>query len=130
MTVEENTSQLTNEQRTALENFRDLKISLEDLRASQVGRLDFNFAPTGFYTRGIQKYAAPAEPGVLVTRKTLIQAYARWVAGAVSNADLADWASMLTMNDDFSLDENEQELIAEWLNRIVVDNDVTNPNPL
>jgi len=59
----------------------------------------------------------------------LVTAYSRWKEGAVTSAQLADWASMLTMNDDFVFDEAEQELVAEWLNQIVVNDKVTNPKP-
>ena len=114
-------SELTNPERRSLERFLDLEISLDEFRNLARRRLTFDFAPSGPYTRSLQKHTDPAEPGVPVRRVHLVCAYRKWRANEIDAAQLADWAAMLVMNDDYNLDENEQDLIAEWLNTVITD---------
>ena len=122
--------EITDTERRALESFRDLEISLEELGRLLRQRFSFDFTPSsGPYTRSLEKQTDPAEPGVPVRREHLVHAYERWKAAEVDSYHLAHWASMLVMNDDYQLDENEQELISEWLNTLSVDGVMTNPSP-
>ena len=122
-------SELTDAQRQGLEAFRDFRISLQELPGTQQGRLRFDFASSGHYTRSLDRAGSPAEPGVPVRREHLVYAYKKFAAAEVDTAQLAHWASMITMNDDYDFDENDQELIADWLNSVVVDGVITEPNP-
>ncbi|MCU1311212.1 MAG: hypothetical protein JWO20_2337 [Candidatus Angelobacter sp.] len=105
-------------ERRALEDYRDLKISLEELRPLIEKRVGIYFQPEGFHNRGIQKYTDPAVPQVKVRVGHLETAYRRWQERKISEKHLGDWAAMLTMNDDYVLHEDESEILAEWLNRV------------
>jgi hypothetical protein len=109
---------VTQAERKAMEDFRDFNISLEQLRPLIVRRAGFNFRPTGPYTRGINKHTDPAEPPIPISVQHLHRAYLNWRDQKISKVDLADWASMLLMNDDFESAEDETEIIAEWLNDV------------
>src|SRR5258708_7613242 len=113
-------------ERRALEDFRDLKISVEELRPLVEERVETYFEPEGFHTRGIQKHTDAAVPQVEVRIGHLETAYRRWQEGKISEKDLGDWACMLSMNDDYELHEDESEILAEWLN-IVCFNGVIKP---
>ena len=119
---------LNKTERAALENFRDLNITLEELGREAKRRVSFNFVPTALHLREIQKHTAPAVPAVIVSRQHLVAAYLRWKSGAISTKGLSDWAAMIIMNDDFELLPDESELLAEWLNQ-VMDGKITSPNP-
>jgi hypothetical protein len=106
------------QERRALEDFRDLKISVEELRPLVEKRVAMYFEPKGFHQRGIQKHTDVAVPRVEVRVGHLETAYRRWQKRKISEKDLGDWAAMLTMNDDYELHEDESEILAEWLNRV------------
>jgi hypothetical protein len=109
---------ITLRERKALEDYRDMKISVEELRPLVTNRVEMYFEPDGFYQRGIQKHTDAAVPAVEVRIGHLEAAYRNWQEGKISDKDLGDWATMLTMNDDYKLHEDESEILAEWLNRV------------
>ena len=129
--MDTDSSQLSEKEREALVDFLEFRLPLDEFGKRIKGRMTFDFRPShaANYTRGVTKSCAPAKPPVVVTRRHLIRAHGAWKREQVSLLDLKDWASMLTMNDDYELVESESELIAEWLNTIVVDGIVTDPNP-
>jgi hypothetical protein len=108
-------------ERKALEDFRDMKISLEELRPLIRQRMSFEFEPRGFARRSIDKYLPVAEPGVLVSIGHLQDALNVWKLGKMSKGEIADWAAMLLMNDDFEIDETNEDVVAEWLNQVALD---------
>ena len=114
---------ITKAERQAMEEFRDLSISLEELRPLIRRRASFNFRPGGLYTRGIQKHADPAEPGIPVTVKHLDAAYLKLRKNELAADELSNWASMLLMNDDYDIADSPSDIIAEWLN-CAVENEV------
>ena len=124
------TSELSLEERLALEQFRDLEITLEEFRSRLARRVTFNFEGSAMYTRGINKMTAPADPAVPVTLEQVRQAHRTWTTGGVTERQLSDWASMLLMNDDYEFLEAEQELIAEWLNTVSIPGEsIPSPDP-
>ena len=116
-------------ERQALERFRDLEISIEQLGKALRRRMAFSFAPSGPYIRQMQKHSAPAEPGVPVALHHLREARGRWKSGEMSREQLADWAAMLSMNDDYELLSSEEDMIAEWLSAVVAGEDVPSIDP-
>jgi len=122
-------SGLTFEERRAMERFRDLEITIEQLRSALKRRVAFNFEPHGFYTRGITKHTDPAQPAVPVTLKHMREAYAAWKAKEIGTHDLCNWAAMLTMNDDYEINAVESEFICVWLNSMAATGEVGNIDP-
>ncbi len=120
--AEEQGSKLSADERHALERFRDVSISLEELRRVLTRRMQFNFEGDEIYTRGFWKTSAPAQPGVQVAMKHVRNAYHRWRGGSIKDRELRDWAAMLTMCDDYDLDEAdpEHESIVAWLNVVAI----------
>jgi hypothetical protein len=114
-------TRIRKDERKALEDYRDLNISLEELRPLVIRRVSITFEPEGFYQRGIMKHTDAAVPGVEVRSSHLQNAYAKWKEQKISEKSLRDWACMMTMNDDYELAEEESEVIAEWLNTVGFD---------
>jgi hypothetical protein len=106
---------LTRRERRALEQFAHLEISLKELQRCLGQMLEVNFAPE---ERRLTSHFLFTQPGVLIERKDIQAAMDRHVRGEMSTEQLADWATMLLLNDAYDWQGPEEEQIADWLNEI------------
>ena len=106
---------LTNKQRRALEEYAELKISLEELKKQLAGVLDFNFKN---HERRLETHYGTPVPGIRIERKHIHEAMDKHDGGELSTEELAEWATMLILNDAYDWEGPEEEEIAAWLNDI------------
>jgi len=108
-------SSLTRKQRKALEEFAELKISIDELRDRLQGVLEFNFKDQE--RRLTSHYGTPV-PGVRIELENIQAAMDKHARGEISTEQLADWATMLLLNDAYDWEGPKEEQIADWLNDI------------
>lgn len=106
---------LTRSERKALEKFACLDISLEELQRCLGEMLVFNF---GKEERRLTSYFLLPRPGVCVEKKYIQTAMDKHARGELSTEQLADWATMLLLNDAYDWQGPDEEEIAGWLNEI------------
>ena len=68
--------------------------------------------------RRLTSYFLLAQPGVRVEKKHIQAAMDKHAQGEISTEQLADWATMLLLNDAYDWQGPEEEEIAGWLNEI------------
>lgn len=114
---------LTLEQLEVLRRFALFEATPEEVRTSLAGVFGINFeykehskAEPWFRTASTG-FRVP-EPGIVITREHIANALERKRFELITERDLARWATMLLMNDAYSLDPADEDLIAEWLNDI------------
>src|SRR5580658_2667042 len=105
----------TKAHRTGLEEFADLKISLEELRQRLAGVVEFDFQD---HERRLDSHYGTPVPGVRIELKHIRAAMEKQARGEISTEQLADWATMLLLNDAYDWQGPEEEEIAGWLNEI------------
>lgn len=105
----------TKAHRRALEEFADLKISLEELRQRLAGVVEFDFRD---HERRLDSHYGTPVPGVRIELKHIRAAMEKQARGEISTEQLADWATMLLLNDAYDWEGPEEEEIAGWLNEI------------
>ena len=93
-------SQLSKKHRKALEEYAALKISLDQLRESLRGVLEFDFQDK---ERKLTSHYGTPDPGVRIE---------------ISTEQLADWATMLLLNDAYLWNGKDEDEIAELLHEI------------
>lgn len=108
-------SSLTRKQRRALEEFAELKISIDELRERLQGVLEFDFREQ---ERKLTSHYGTPVPGVRVELETIQAAMDKHARGEISTEQLADWATMLLLNDAYDWESPKEEQIADWLNDI------------
>ena len=108
-------SSLTKKHRRALEEYAELKISLEELKKRLAGVLDFNFKD---HERRLEAHYGTLVPGIRIERKHIQAAMDKHARSELSTEELADWATMLLLNDAYDWEGPEEEEIAAWLNDI------------
>ncbi len=108
-------SSLTRKQRRALEEFAELKISIDELRERLQGVLEFDFRDQ---ERKLTSHYGTPVPGVRIELETIQAAMDKHARGEVSTEQLADWATMLLLNDAYDWGGPKEEQIADWLNDI------------
>jgi|SRR5208283_3174037 len=106
---------LTRKQRRVLEEFAELKIFIEELRERLHGVVEFDFKDQE--RRLTSLYAIPV-PGVRVELEHIQAAMDKHARGELSTEQLADWATMLLLNDAYDWEGPKKEEIADWLNGI------------
>jgi len=108
-------SSLTRKQRRALEEFAELKISIDELRERLQGVLEFDFRDQ---ERKLTSHYGTPVPGVRIELETIQAAMDKHARGEISTEQLADWATMLLLNDAYDWEGPKEEQIADWLNDI------------
>jgi len=113
---------LSADQLQVLRRFALFEAGLDELLLSLQGVFEFNFEPrlpAGHSVNRIAKtqFRLP-EPGIVITREHIANALERKRFDLITERDLSLWASILLMNDAYSLDPGDEDLIAEWLNDI------------
>jgi hypothetical protein len=113
---------LTDAQLAVLRRFALLEARIDELRESLQGVFEFH---RELQTVGstLQRRTASGrfrlpEPGIVITREHIANALERRRFGLVSERNLAEWATILLLNDAYVLDPADEDLIAEWLNDI------------
>ena len=86
----------TKAHRRALEEYADLKISLEELRQRLAGVLEFDFQN---HERRLDSHYGTPVPGVRIELGHIRAAMEKQARGEISTEELADWATMLLLND-------------------------------
>ncbi len=105
----------TKAHRRALEEFADLKISQEELRRRLAGVVEFDFQN---HERRLDSHYGTPVPGVRIELKHIRAAMDKHAREEISTEQLADWATMLQLNDAYDWEGPEEERIADWLNEI------------
>ncbi|HVZ62001.1 MAG TPA: hypothetical protein VG892_14550 [Terriglobales bacterium] len=101
--------------RRALEEYADLKISLEELRQLLAGVVEFDFQD---HERRLDSdYGAPV-PGVRIGLGHIHAAMEKHSRGDISTEQLADWATMLLLNLAYDWEGPDEDQISDWLNEI------------
>jgi hypothetical protein len=106
---------LTAEQLDVLRRFALLEVALDEMRISLAGVFEFDFASEPKTATG--HFRIP-EPGIAITREHISNALERRRFELISERDLANWATILLMNDAYVFDPGDEDLIADWLNDI------------
>jgi hypothetical protein len=106
---------LKRRERGALEQFARLEISLEELQRRLGQMLEVNFAPE---ERRLTSHFLFPQPGVRIELKHIEAAMDKHAREELSTEQLADWATMLLLNDAYDWQGPEEERIADWLNEI------------
>ena len=105
----------TNKHRKALEDYAALRISLDELRESLRGALEFDFKDQ---ERKLTTHYGTPEPGVRIELKHIREAMDKQASGKITTEQLADWATMLLLNGAYRWDGKDEDEIAEWLHDI------------
>jgi hypothetical protein len=108
-------SSLTRKQRRALEEFAELKVSIDELRERLDGVLEFDFKD---HERRLTSHYGTPVPGVRIELEHIQAAMDKQARGEMSTEQLADWATMLLVNDAYDWEGPKEEEIAAWLNDI------------
>lgn len=113
---------LTDPQLDVLRRFAWLDAGFVELRRTLTGVFEFHLElqPVG---GALQRRSASGrfrlpEPGIVLTREHIANALERRRFDLISERDLAEWATILLINDAYVLDPADEDLIAEWLNDI------------
>jgi hypothetical protein len=95
------------EEREALAEFARLKITLTELYRCLNGMIDLEFGPT---ERRFTSYYLLVNPGIEVVKADVDRALAMRQDGSLSESDLVRWATMLSVNDAYVSDEDDEEI--------------------
>jgi hypothetical protein len=113
---------LTATQLDVLRRFVWLDAGIGELRRTLAGVFEFHreLKPVGsaLQRRSASERFRLPEPGIVITREHVANALERRRFDLISEGDLAEWATILLINDAYVLDPAEEDLIAEWLNDI------------
>ena len=112
--------ELSSDQLAVLHRFLVFQAGTADIRSSLWGLFEFELDPE---RRTASSHFQLPEPGILVTRDHIANALERETQGDISQRELIDWATMLLLNDAYQPDPNDEDFVAEWLNRISYDLD-------
>jgi hypothetical protein len=104
---------LTADHRRALEQFANLDITIEELRRRLGDGMSFDF--DGRAKRTLTDHFETAKPGVRVGRQHIENALNKRNLGDITEKELADWASMLVMNNAYDWQGPDEHEIANWL---------------
>jgi hypothetical protein len=118
---------LTAAQIEVLRRFALFEAGMDELRRTLSAVYDFDLELQTVGGKLQRRSAAGrfrlAEPGIVITREHIQNALDRRRFELVSERELAEWATILLMNDAYVLDPADEDLIAEWLNDISVNLD-------
>lgn len=106
---------LTTEERDALARFVRLEISVKQLCVQLHGLLEVDF---GQEKRHLTSHFAFPEPGVRVRKEDIRIALDMHWKGEISEKELAEWATMLILNDAFEWSGPDETEIADLLNEL------------
>ncbi len=108
---------LTAEQLDTLRRYALFEVSLADVRRALSGIWNVEFSP--LHRTASTHFRVP-EPGIVITREHIQNALERRRFDLISERGLAEWATVLLLNDAYALDPGDEDLIADWLNDISV----------
>jgi hypothetical protein len=106
---------LTRTELKALEQFARLEITIEDLRNAIKDVFQFDFKERE--RRSSSQFRVP-EPGIRINQTQIRVAMDKRARGEITTDQLADWATMLLLNDAYSWEGPDEEEIATWLQDI------------
>ena len=106
---------LTRDERKALAQFAQLEIPIGELQRRLGKMLEFEF---GENERRLTSHFLLPQPGVRIDQGHVRRAMDKHARGEISTDQLADWATMLLLNDAYDWEGPDEEEIAAWLNDI------------
>jgi hypothetical protein len=106
---------LTHEQLDILRRYALFEAKLADVRRALAEVWNVEFSP--LHRTASTHFRIP-EPGIVITREHISNALERRRFDLISERDLAEWATVLLLNDAYALDPGDEDLIADWLNDI------------
>jgi hypothetical protein len=98
-----------------LARFAGFEASIEELRSELRRVFEFDFDSP---IRTAATHFQMPEPGVLVTKAHITDAFERKRSGAISDVEFVSWATMLLLNDGYEIDRADEDRIADKLNAI------------
>ena len=104
---------LTKDERKALQQFARLEISLEDLRRCLTDVMEFDIQPRHSW---LKPHFIRPEPPIRIKWAQVKHVLDRHYKGEVSDKQLAEWATMLQLNDAFDWEGPDEDNIADTLN--------------
>ncbi|HEX3893746.1 MAG TPA: hypothetical protein VHW46_14310 [Terracidiphilus sp.] len=118
---------LSETQLDVLRRFALFEAGVDELRRTLTGIFEFQLelqSVGGILQRrsAAGRFRLP-EPGIVITREHIQNALDRKRFDLISEQELAEWATILLMNDAYVLDPADEDLIAEWLNDLSVNLD-------
>lgn len=122
MTQRTELPELTIEQMAVLSRFARFEVGLDEVRRALTGVFEFNLAPE---LRTASTHFRVPEPGIAITRDHISRALEQRRLGLISEKELAQWATMLLLNDAYVPDPNDEDFVADWLNDISFNLDAT-----
>ena len=131
MTREAELPNLTNEQLDTLRRFAMLELSVPQMLRSLAGVFKVDLQSRQQSESDLVQRRTTSgdfrmpEPGIVITRDHISNALDLKRAGLISERDLVHWATILLQNDAYVLDPGDEDLIAEWLNDISLNLDVS-----
>jgi hypothetical protein len=131
LTEESQLPPLTHQQMEVLRRFALFEATADELSSALAGVFEFNLVaretPAGSSApaRSVSTQFRVPEPGIVIAREHIQNALERKRFGLISERDLVVWATVLLMNDAYALDPADEDLIAEWLNDISLNLDVS-----
>ncbi len=122
LTEESQLPALTVDQLETLRRFALFEIGVDEMRRALAGVFEFALEPRiaagDSLLRTAKTHFRVPEPGIVITRAHIVNALERKRFELISERDLVVWATVLLMNDAYSLDPGDEDLIADWLNDI------------
>ncbi len=106
---------LTPGERRALQQFAHLEITLGDLRQSLRNVLEFDFTES---ERKLSSHFLVPQPGIRIDQSDIRRAMEKHRREEISTDQLADWATMLLLNEAYDWEGPDEEDIATWLHDI------------
>jgi hypothetical protein len=106
---------LTRGERKALEEFARLEMNLGDLAYALRKVLQFEFTDN---ERRLTSHFVLPQPGIRIDEEHIRLAMSKHAREEISTNQLADWATMLLLNDAYDWEGPNEEEIATWLNEI------------
>ena len=114
-----NSTELNSDCRAVLEQFASGEISLAEMHAA-LSEISGSLLRENESMRWFSLFQVAPEQCVYITRSHLERMLDRRRSGRISDQELIDWATMITVNDAFYWDWQD-EVLAEWINRLTLD---------
>lgn len=105
----------TDEELRILAHYARLEISLEELKKHLAGMLEFHFdCPE----RRLTSYFLPPKEPIRIEVKHIRNAMEKHARAEIKTRELAEWATMLLLNEAYDWEGIDEDEIADWLNEI------------
>jgi hypothetical protein len=110
-------SQLTENQRRALEDYAALRVSLDQFLGVLGDAIEIKFGPD---ERRVLFHYDNRKPAVRIQLSHIRDAMDKHARGDITTEQLSDWAAMLLADPSYDWGGPDEDEIAEWLNEMAV----------